>query len=428
MAGFRKATSEQAAIKAAVYGPAGSGKTVLALMIAEHLCQKTGCRAAGIDTERGTDLYTIAVPERKWHPKEFDFDVIHTRSIMEVTSELKKLDPKTHGVIFIDSVTHLWEACRNAYRGKTTRAGTIPMHAWSEIKKPWKDLVNFLLNCPQHVIICGRQGNDFQEDEETGELKTIGYKMKAEGEVQYEPHILLRLAITQKSKGKDGIPTAFVEKDRSGVLSGKVIEWPNGEKVVGQILPLLGNRQGVVQSEDDAAFADVEAMALADRARDVQSQNTRERFVARFRLADSKEAAEAVGKEITASIKKDMAPADVTAMKVAYLEAVERIKKTGNGHSNGHRHDEPGAADKEDKFRQIQEAIPAVNSKTASNTLWEQINSQRDWLGAEAVKTLMDHLMQHNAATWNKPKASKPEPAAALLPARELGDDSDDDR
>jgi len=428
LAGFRKAKAEQAALKMSLYGPPGSGKTLTTLLIAEGIAKLTGKRIAFVDTEHGADFYTKAVPERTVHPEPFDFDVLHTRSLTETVKELKALNQAMYGVVVVDSITHLWEAAKASYTGPKTKAGTLPMHAWGKIKAPYKDLMAFLINSPMHAFILGRQGNEFVEDEETGEIKAAGVKMKAEGETAYEPHICLRMEPEKDKKRKEQVIYAFAEKDRTGILSGKTIMWPCFNNIAKPLMALLGGTQAQLQSEDEAALQDSEAIAKAEREKDIASQNTRERFVARFRLADSKEAAEAVGKEITASIKKDMAPADVTAMKVAYLEAVERIKKTGNGHSNGHRHDEPGAADKEDKFRQIQEAIPAVNSKTASNMLWEQINSQRDWLGAEAVKTLMDHLMQHNAATWNKPKASKPEPAAALLPAREPGDDSDDDR
>ena len=173
MAGFRKAKGEQAAIKMGVYGRPGSGKTFSSLLFAEGLAKVSGKRVAYVDTERGTDFYAQAVPTRKVHPDAFDFDAIYTRSLTDVRRDVMKLDFDTYGVIVLDSVTHLWEAAIAAYEGKQTRIGTIPMQAWGQIKKPYKELIAFLLSCPAHAIICGREGFEYGEDSQ-GELKEIG--------------------------------------------------------------------------------------------------------------------------------------------------------------------------------------------------------------------------------------------------------------
>src|SRR5204862_214061 len=80
-----------------------------------------GRRVAYVDTEQGTAFYGQAVPARTVHPAAFDFDVLHSRSITEVLAAFKKLDLATHGVIVIDSITHLWDACKAAYAGKLNR-------------------------------------------------------------------------------------------------------------------------------------------------------------------------------------------------------------------------------------------------------------------------------------------------------------------
>jgi hypothetical protein len=132
------------------------------------------------------------------------------------------LNTAEYGVVIIDSITHLWEAARAAYDGRQTKIGTIPMQAWGKIKKPYKDLMAFLLSSPMHVIICGRQGVEYETDEETDELKAVGVKMKAEGETPYEPHILIRMeAIKPKKTNEIATIIAYAEKDRTGVLSGR---------------------------------------------------------------------------------------------------------------------------------------------------------------------------------------------------------------
>ena len=118
------------------------GKLSRALLISEGLAQHTGKRIAYVDTENGTAFYGQAVPQRRVHPEAFDFDVLYTKSITEVLAAVKALDHDTYGVLVIDSITHLWDACKNAYTGKLTKAGTVPLHGWATIKRPYKDLLH----------------------------------------------------------------------------------------------------------------------------------------------------------------------------------------------------------------------------------------------------------------------------------------------
>jgi hypothetical protein len=121
----------------------------------------------------------------------------------------------------IDSITHPWDGCKNTFSGLPSRIGTIPLPAWASIKKPYKQLLHLLLSLPVHVLICGRQGIDYGEDEASGELKSLGYCMRAEGETAYEPDVLLRLESFKASRKAVAIPMAHVEKDRTGILAGE---------------------------------------------------------------------------------------------------------------------------------------------------------------------------------------------------------------
>jgi len=256
------------------YGPSGSGKTFTALLFAEGLAKASGKRIAFIDTERGTDFYVQHVKDRKVHPDAFDIDTLYTKSITDVLEAVKSLDPSEYAVVVIDSITHIWEAARLAYAGKETKAGTIPFHAWGKIKKPYKDLINILLSSPMHVIFCGRQGNEFEEDEESGELKKVGVKMKAEGETPYEPHILIRMESVKNAKDRSATITAFAEKDRTGVLAGRTIEWPGFDNVIKPILSLLGDTQAKIESEDETSAKDAERLSEEEKHRIQESEKT----------------------------------------------------------------------------------------------------------------------------------------------------------
>lgn len=326
MSGFKKAKAEQAAIKAGFYGPAGSGKTFTALLCAEGIANLIKKRIAFVDTERGTDFYSIDVPTRQIHPQAFDFDALYTKSIMEVLQSIKSLNTEEYGIVVIDSITHIWEAARLAYNGKETSAGTIPFHAWAKIKKPYKELINYLLSSPLHVFILGRQGNEFDEDENTGELKKVGTKMKAEGETPYEPHILIHMEAVKNIKTGIATITAFAEKDRTGTLAGRTIQNPTFDNLIKPIMSILGTKQAQITTEQESASKDAEIITEQDRAKEQESSDILKKFCARMVVCDSLEQLKQIGKEITPDLKKKMTTAHVSELREKYLESEQHLK------------------------------------------------------------------------------------------------------
>lgn len=324
MAGFRKAKAEQAALKIGLYGKAGSGKTFTSLLIAEGLAKHDGKRIAMVDTERGSDFYALHVADRKVHPEAFDFDALYSRGMMEVLQECTKLSPKEYSCVIIDSMTHLWQVCTDSYTGKKTSEGAIPINAWGGIKKPYKSLMSWMLSTPMHVILCGRLGIDYGPKlDGSDENEVKGYKMKAEGETGYEPHVLIRLEEARKLN-HDSVPTAYIEKDRTGTLQGKSIQWPSFDNIAAPMLRLLGTTQAAVDS-DEAAIADAEAKAIDEGTRAVKSEKARDEFMARLMLAKTKAEVEKISKEITPQLKKEMLPEHVTELRNKYQERLDQI-------------------------------------------------------------------------------------------------------
>jgi hypothetical protein len=257
MAKFTKAKSEQAFVKLGLYGATGSGKTFTSMLIAEGLSKREGKRFCMIDTERGSDFYALGIKERTIHPEAFDFDRIVTRSIFEAIEAIESIDTNIYAALLIDSITHLWEAVKAAYNGKMLPNGAIPIQAWSTIKKPYKRLMSLFLDGKWHGIICGREGIVMEEDDD-GETKVVGHKMKSEGETPYEPHILGRM-IPERDKKGGYIIKVFFEKDRSGILNGKEYLWPNYDLIAPIIGYLSGENQGTVGTLEDAAEKDAAA-------------------------------------------------------------------------------------------------------------------------------------------------------------------------
>lgn len=269
---FKKAAPQQARFKAGFYGKQGSGKTFTALLVAEGLAQRDGKRIAYVDTERGTDFYSQTIPERAVHPAGFDFDAIYTRSIYDVIEEVEALDPVTHSVVVVDSITHLWEAAQAAYQGKKMANGGLPIQAWGPIKKPYKRLMAALLNGNFHAIICGREGVVMEEDDD-GQTKVVGTKMKAEGETAYEPHLLARFRPIYLADGSQKV-AAFFEKDRSGILTNKVVTEPTFSTFAPMLSYLTGELQGSIAGPEETAIRDAERAEEEDAKRRRESAAT----------------------------------------------------------------------------------------------------------------------------------------------------------
>lgn len=285
MAAFVKAAPKQARLKIGLYGPPGSGKTFTALLVAEGLAKADGKRVAFVDTERGTDFYAQAVPARKVHPEAFDFDALYTTSLSDVIDAVRGLNPSTHSVVVLDSVSHLWDSAIAAYDGKKVgkQEDKIPMNAWGGIKKPYKGLLRFLLDSPFHVLILGRQKNVFET--QGTDLVKVGVGMRAEGETEYEPHICVRM----ETKRGDSNVFAVFEKDRTGVLAGKVIPNPSFATFE-PLLSLLGTEQAQSEDPDEVASKDADLLnrdAEKAKAKEERSAELMSKFQADIAGASS---------------------------------------------------------------------------------------------------------------------------------------------
>jgi hypothetical protein len=163
--------------------------------------------------------------------------------------------------------------------------------------------MHFLLASSIHVLICGRQGIDYGEDEASGELKSLGFRMRAEGETAYEPDVLLRLEAHRPAKNKPTIPVAHVEKDRTGILAGQSIPWPTFDNVAQPLLGLLGTPQAAVPSEDEVGQQDAEALARQETERALRSTELAAQYTSCFGLATGVADLERMARELTPKVK-----------------------------------------------------------------------------------------------------------------------------
>jgi hypothetical protein len=201
------------------------------------------------------------------------------------------------------------------------------MHAWGKFKKPYQDLMANLLSSPMHVLICGRQGTEYETNEETDELKAVGVKMKAEGETPYEPHILIRMeALKPKKTNELATIIAYAEKDRTGVLAGRSFVNPTFNSLVAPLLGLLGDTQAKISTSDETGAIDAERLAVDEASRVQQSTEMLRQWKAKIELVVSQDELKNLGKEITPQLKARMTPNDVASLREAYQNRESALK------------------------------------------------------------------------------------------------------
>jgi AAA domain len=214
---FRKATKAQSRARVALIGPAGSGKTYTALILATSL----GQRVAVIDTERGS---------ASKYADLFGFDVL----------ELDTFDPRTYiaainaaqqagyDVLVIDSLSHAWTgkggvleikdaATRRSKSNDSFGAG------WREASPLHNQLVDAMLQARVHLIATMRAKTEYLVTKNAkGETKIekVGLAPVQRDGLEYEFDIVGDL---------DGENNLVVSKTRCPALSGVVVNHPDAK-------------------------------------------------------------------------------------------------------------------------------------------------------------------------------------------------------
>jgi len=234
---LEEATRGNATVKAALFGPPGSGKTftATALIIGLHKHLKSKKPVTFLDTERGSDFVL----------KQFSHNKI--KVLRKQTRAFRTLIPFLHksaeiaDIAIIDSITHFWQELCEAYKEAVGRK-MLQIDDWGILKAEWNAFMVAFINCPIHLFMLGRGGFDYDYmDDGSGKqvLFRSGTKMVAEKNTQFEPSLTLemnqvlwtdqekidmikniRKGIQPDSRGKIAAFEMTVLKDRSNAISG----------------------------------------------------------------------------------------------------------------------------------------------------------------------------------------------------------------
>lgn len=227
---LKKATNQTAFAKVGILGFPGSGKTFTAAEFAIGLAQGTNKPVAFYDTETGSD-YLID----RFEAAGVELLVAKTRAFKDLLQFMREAEAVC-SVAIIDSISHVWTELIDAYTKQLRRTRGLEFQDWAKVKTEWRQFTDLYLNSKVHVILCGRAGYEYEleKNEDTGknELFKTGTKMKAEGEMSYEPSLLLEMWRVKKSEiARDPTVTGWMHrcvvlKDRTNTMNGAEIDNP----------------------------------------------------------------------------------------------------------------------------------------------------------------------------------------------------------
>ena len=207
---FRKAEKRKAKLRLGITGPAGSGKTYGALLVASGI----GGKIAMIDTENGSgDLYSSLV----------DYDICSIQApytVQKYIEAIKDAEKAGYDTIIIDSLSHAWsgEGGLLDMQGKITansKSGNS-YTAWREVTPLHNKLIESMLSSQCHVIATMRSKTEYiQTKNEYGrtDIKKVGLAPVQREGMDYEFTTVFDLSLNHN---------VTVSKDRTGLFDGQI--------------------------------------------------------------------------------------------------------------------------------------------------------------------------------------------------------------
>lgn len=252
---FKKATKQQAKLRLALAGPAGSGKTFTSLLIAQSLAQSEGGRVAVIDTENGS---------ASKYADLFDFDAVSLTASSGFAPErylemLREAESAGYPVIVMDSLSHEWagkDGILEAVDQAASQSNGNKFVAWGRVTPRHDKLVRAIVESPAHIVCTLRAKMEYvQERNERGrtEIRAVGMKPIQRDELEYEFDVYGLLEQDNR---------LIVRKSRCPQLSGAVIEKP-GTDVARVLIDWLSSGEARA-AVSDRPLAPPSADALAE--------------------------------------------------------------------------------------------------------------------------------------------------------------------
>ncbi len=225
---LKPASLQVAYLKAGIFGFGGSGKTFTSVKILIGICKSQGKKKiAFFDTETGSDYIG-----KLFKDGGIELVVFKGRAFKDLLCVMREAESDTEiGGLVIDSISHVWRELMDSYIKRLNRKNGLFFSDYKPLKGEWQQFTDLYLNSKLHIMMCGRAGFEYENEknEETGRTDLIktGTKMKVEGEMGYEPSLLLEMERERNPGGQGWKHVCVVLKDRFNIMNGKEIVNPD---------------------------------------------------------------------------------------------------------------------------------------------------------------------------------------------------------
>lgn len=217
---FAKAVKYEAKGRVALIGPAGSGKSYTALVLARLLAGPKG-RIAAVDTEHGS---------LSKYADLFDFDVVNLESYSpdNFLAALKAAEAAKYDVFLADSLSHFWMGKDGALEfvdtAKKRSSSRDDMSGWKEFRPHERAMVDAMIGSSCHIVCTMRTKTAYEEqvNERTGKKQRVKIGLapvQREG-LEYEFDMVGLM---------DDDNTLIVDKTRCSYYAGKALQRPKDE-------------------------------------------------------------------------------------------------------------------------------------------------------------------------------------------------------
>lgn len=227
---FTKAVKSQEKLRMALDGPAGSGKTWTALILAADLAKREGGRVAVIDSERSS---------AKKYASDFDFDhlTLPDWSPFTYMNAVRSAVEAGYPVIVIDSFSHAWEGVLELKDNVTARSRSKNSYTegWREATPVHNELVDTVLRADAHVIATLRTKTEYVIED--GKPQKVGMKPIQRDGVDFEFDVVGDMTAENSmviSKTRCSKLTGQVFRKPTAALAETLWDWlTDGEELIG---------------------------------------------------------------------------------------------------------------------------------------------------------------------------------------------------
>ena len=206
---YRKAERRKAKLRLAITGPAGSGKTYSALLIAFGIGGKT----ALLDTENGSgDLYSALG----------DYDICSISApftVQKYIDAIKSAEQAGYEILILDSISAEWAGSGgllNLHTQLTSSSKANSFAAWGQVTPKHNAFIDAIINSRLHIICTIRSKTEYaqiQNERGKTEIRKMRLGLVQREGIDYEFTTVFDLNFNHE---------VTVSKDRTSIFDGQV--------------------------------------------------------------------------------------------------------------------------------------------------------------------------------------------------------------